>query len=382
MSPARRRVLLHALVPGLVAAGAASGAVALSVPEAQAVPVPAAVTRTLPAIAITRTGTGTFGHVVQVTPHLTSAVAGTRYYYQWLHGTTALSGATKNGHLIVLTDSGQTVRVRVTATAPGYSPRSQTFTIARPAAVAVRRLSADVVAAAKLPAGSGIWYWNHNGRRWIQVRRSGTDAMYDMAHRQLEVYVAKGGAAKLGVPVRKVKCGLPDKGCLNWMTRGTLYTTPYVYGWTVTRGIRGDILAVATSQVGYRAVLGYYALHNTKYNEFAGVGGAWCSFFQAWVANRAGHGNIIPNHTNYWTGYYDRLVKYGTRLSAPKVGSYALVTVDTHFHHTQLITWVSADKRVFKVIEGNWGERVGRRTMYVGSTNMPQRFYDPKGLPS
>lgn len=380
MSVARRKAL-RAIVTSVVASAAAATFVVAG-PEAQAAPAaaPAAKAKALPAFTITRNGDGAYGHIIRVYPH--SSVKGVTFTYQWLHGTTPLAGGTKYGHLVALTDSGRTIRVKITAHAPGYAARSQTYTIKTPPRIKVQTMPASVVAAAKLPAGSGIWYYTYNGRRWVQVRQGVTNAMYNLAPRQYKVFIAKGGAAKVGVPVRPTACGLPDSGCLNQMTRGTLYTTPHATGWTTARGVRGDLLSVATSQVGYHAVLGYYALHNTKYNEWTGVGGAWCSFFQAWVANRAGHSSIIPKHTNYWTGYYDRLVKYGTRLSAPKVGSYALVSYGTHYHHTQLITWVSPDKKTFKIIEGNWGEKVGTRTMTVGSTNAPQMFYDPKGLPS
>jgi len=69
-------------------------------------------------------GTPTVGRTLTADPRKWSPAA--TFSYQWHRGDTAIEGATGSTYMLVSADSGQKIRVTVTATAPGYETTSTT----------------------------------------------------------------------------------------------------------------------------------------------------------------------------------------------------------------------------------------------------------------
>jgi|KBSSwiStaDraftv2_1062776.scaffolds.fasta_scaffold14338_4 hypothetical protein len=339
----------------------------------------AATAPTLPAPRISISGTATLGKTVQasVAP---PGISGVSVRYSWLAGGSPVQGGTAASHQIVLTDAGRTVQVRVTFAKSGYTSRSSVRTVARPPALTVKRLTAAKVAQTGLKSGAAVWYAVVGKSRWIQTWTGSRMVMYVLRAAQNAAYLKAGGHSGPGVPTASAECRLNGRICVQHYTHGTIFTdTKGPDAYTRTRGTRGEIIAAAKTQIGYRARLGYYALHNTKYNEWSNSPNAWCSFFQAWAAARSGNGKLLPKHRTF-TSFKSRLRATGTRLSGPKVGAYVLLSVSATYSHVGLITKVAKDGGSFSIIEGNWGSKVGTRTLTTRGTNAPQQFWDLAGI--
>jgi hypothetical protein len=298
--------------------------------------------------------------------------------YVWLRNGKRVVG-TSSRHVVLLTDTGAPLTVRVTVSQAGYVSRTATGgagTIARPH---VHRVSAKALAAGHAPSGTRAWSTASTKSRWFQITNANGDSrMFRLKGARLTAFLHTGGVRAHGLPIR-TKCGLPGHGCLTHYTHGTIYTAPHgVRGITTVRGSRGDMLAVAYSQIGYHERLGYYALHNTKYNEFNHSAMAWCSFVQSWAAYYSGHPKVAPRHPRF-TKFRAHLRATGTHLRLPKVGAFALLTYSEDYSHCGLIVKTSKDRRSFEIIEGNWGGKVGTRWLSVGGANSPQQFWFPRG---
>jgi len=323
-------------------------------------------------------GTRAIGHVLTATVSPKPA-AGSTVHYAWLRHGAALSGGGSARRTILLTDTGAALAVRVTVTEPGHASRTVTASAGSIARPALKRASAASVKKGHLPSGTRVWYTTGAKQRWIQTSIPGHAAtIFLLKGARLRAYLHTGAIATHGVPV-STKCGLPGRGCLTHYTHGTIYTAPHgVVGTTTVQGARGDMIAVAASQIGYHERLGYYALHNTKYNEFVHSSHAWCSFVQSWAAYYSGHKEVAPPYPTF-TRFRKHLTTTGKKLSKPKVGAFVLLSVTETYSHCALISAVSKDKRSFKIIEGNWGGKVGTRWLTVGGYNSPEQFWYPSG---
>lgn len=106
-----------------------------------------------------------------------------------------------------------------------------------------------------------------------------------------------GPAGSLGAPTGDVRCGLPERGCLQQFRTGAVYVNSKAKH-KVTSAVApklgaADLVAVAKSQVGYRES----APRKSKYNKWIGRTGPydpWCGFFTSWLAYAAGKpGSVI-----------------------------------------------------------------------------------------
>lgn len=329
----------------------------------------------VPAFSVKITGTRAIGHRIIATLSPKPA-AGSAVRYLWLRNGVPLAGPSA-ARTILLTDTGAPLSVRVTVAQSGSSRTASASagTIARPN---IKRASAKTLAAGHVANGTRAWYTTSTTARWFQVTANGTSRMFLLKGSRLRAFRNTGGLSAHGLPVR-TRCGLPGGGCLTHYTHGTIYTAPHsVVGTTTVRGGRGDLIAVEYSQVGYRERLGYYDLHNTKYNEFNNSAAAWCSFLHSWTAYYSGHPAVAPRHSRF-VKFRAHLRRVGTNLRLPKVGAFALLTYSEDYSHCGLVVWVSKDRHEFEIIEGNWGGKVGTRYLAVGGANSPQQFWYPRG---
>lgn len=321
------------------------------------------------------TGTRAIGHRITATLSPKPA-AGSAVRYLWLRNGVPLAGPSA-ARTILLTDTGAPLSVRVTVAQSGSSRTASASagTIGRPN---IKRASAKTLAAGHVASGTRAWYTTSTTARWFQVTANGTSRMFLLKGSRLRAFRNTGGLSAHGLPVR-TRCGLPGGGCLTHYTHGTIYTAPHgVRGTTTVRGTRGDLIAVEYSQVGYTERLGYYALHNTKYNEFVQGSGAWCSFIHSWAAYYAGLPKVAPRYSMFHL-FRNHLQATAKKLRLPKVGAFVLLSVNATYSHVALVVATSKDRHEFEIIEGNWGGKVGTRFLAVGGANSPQQFWYPTG---
>lgn len=146
------------------------------------------------------------------------------------------------------------------------------------------------------------------------------------AHNQ---YWAHGGpTGKLGVPILDVECGLMDNGCLHRFTGGSVYTsdTARQTGVSLTTGQQSEMIAVAMSQVGYKAP----ASNISRYNHWMGTNYAWCSIFLSWVTAASGNGYVIPGGSRF-SYFHKNALAMGRTSSSPSIG--AIAFFDTHLYN-------------------------------------------------
>jgi len=175
-------------------------------------------------------------------------------------------------------------------------------------------------------------------------------------------YKARGGPrGSLGVPVEDTRCGLPESGCLQTFTRGTVYASGAGTATSSARGPQGDVIAAARTQVGYVQGGTRANRAETKFQAWAGSKAAWCSIYVAWSANRAGQGDVIPKHKDFLSEYrpWARSLK---RIYKPRPGALVIMNGAQTMGHAGLIAEVSANGRTFTMLDGNWNMRVRQTT--------------------
>lgn len=171
-----------------------------------------------------------------------------------------------------------------------------------------------------------------------------------------QVYRAAGGpTGKYGVPVQDAKCGLIEQGCIQRFSKGTIYSNKSKTKATgaVVTGRKGEVIAAARSQVGYKYHYSNSSVQHTKFNSFMGNTKAWCSFFTSWASAASGNGTLIPKSKSFTTFKADvnRTMKTG---HTPKVG--ALVFFNTYAPagvptHAGIVASISGS--TIRVIDGN-----------------------------
>lgn len=194
----------------------------------------------------------------------------------------------------------------------------------------------------------------------VKVHRSGRVRTWWVHGGVLREYRERGGAkGRLGAPVMDPLCGLARGGCMQRFERGVLYANgdgaDAVTGLT---GARGEVVAAARSQVGYRVRHdpgngSRYDWHS-KYNVWARSSSPWCGLFQSWFFKASGHASLVPQSTT-WGAYRDSVRRTRPTGSAPRVGALAFVSYVASGEASHVMFVVQVDGSRIKVIHGNTG---------------------------
>jgi uncharacterized protein (TIGR02594 family) len=230
-------------------------------------------------------------------------------------------------------------------------------------------------AASKARRATSIIYRKLGSGLLVQVATASRTRTWLVKGAILKAYLKRGGpTGELGVPIQDPRCALPDGGCLQTFTRGTLYSRPGKTASTSAKGAPGDMIAVARTQVGFRQK-GQRAGPRviTKYQIWAGSGEAWCSIFLAWVANRAGHPDAVKKHTHF-SIYRSWARSSLKRLKHPRVGAIMVLDGSAPLSHAAMVSKVHASGKKITVIDGNWNMHVNERTTAVAGS---MEFYWP-----
>lgn len=171
------------------------------------------------------------------------------------------------------------------------------------------------------------------------------------------LFRASGGVSgKYGVPVADAKCGLLESGCVQRFTKGTIYSSSYrkkATGVLVT-GRQGEIIAAATSQIGYhRGWRQSPVKHTTKYNQWAGSTWHWCAYFTNWAAAATGNAGLMPKH-NRIAGYV-KWAKKNLKVtrSKPRVGDLAFMDTMGAGRPTHVGIVTKVNGNTVTTVEGN-----------------------------
>jgi len=220
----------------------------------------------------------------------------------------------------------------------------------------VKSLSAKQRKATKVKGATTIKHQRFAKGLLVSVTKKGTTRTWLVTGKILKKYLAAGGpTGKLGVPVVDAKCGLVESGCVQRFSRGTLYSSSWKSkaSWTPVTGSKGEVIAAARSQVGFRYRYSTPGVQHTKFNSWMGSTRAWCSFFQSWASAASGNGSTIPK-ANSFQKFRSKVGATMKTGKTPKVG--ALVFFNTvppagTVTHVGLVTAVSGS--TITVIDGN-----------------------------
>ena len=188
-------------------------------------------------------------------------------------------------------------------------------------------------------------------------------------------YEAAGGPrGRYGVPLADARCGLLESGCVQRFSKGTLYSSSDRSKATGTRatGRKGEVIAAARSQVGYRYRYQNSSSQLTKFNRWMGSRKAWCSFLQSWASEASGNGRVIPKENTFrkFEATVKRTMRTGSR---PEVG--ALVFFNT-FPPSGVITHVGLVVDVggstITVVDGNTSGNLPPSTRGVLEREWPE----------
>lgn len=164
-----------------------------------------------------------------------------------------------------------------------------------------------------------------------------------------------GPAGKLGAPTSDIRCGLPERGCLQQFRTGAIYVNSKakdkVTSAVASRLGAADLVAVAKSQIGYRES----SPRKSKYNKWIGRTGPrdpWCGFFVSWLAHAAGKpGSVIKAKSFPALRNAER--KRGRISHTPRVGRLAYIGYFSKGtpSHVGIVSKVEGDQ--VWTIEGN-----------------------------
>ncbi len=136
-----------------------------------------------------------------------------------------------------------------------------------------------------------------------------------------------GPAGELGAPTGDVRCGLPEKACLQQFRTGAVYVNPKAKK-KLTSAVApklgaADLVAVARSQVGYREG----SPRQSKYNRWIGRTGPrdpWCGFFVSWLAHAAGKPGAVLRKKSF-PSLLAAERKRGRTSDKPRIGRLAYI---------------------------------------------------------
>ena len=168
------------------------------------------------------------------------------------------------------------------------------------------------IADSALPSGVvSARFRNYSRGAIVEVTTPTSVRTWYMYDRIYDHYVKSGRwAGTLGLPLRDMKCGLLEGGCVQRFRGGSLYINSssmsrgvYVgYG----SGVESEIIATARSQAGYEEP----SWRHNKYNAWIDGNSAWCSVFVSWTGAASGNPGMIPVHKTY-AGYVNDLKASG-----------------------------------------------------------------------
>lgn len=260
----------------------------------------------------------------------------------------------KNGTRV----SSKTQTVRFTKGKRSLASRAKTIAKSRLGAARTKTtsLTAKQRARTKVKSVTKVRHKRYTKGILVEVTKKGTTRTWFVTGKISRAYLAAGGpAGKYGVPIADAKCGLLEKGCVQRFTRGTLYSSSHTKKATATTttGRRGEMIATARSQVGYRYKYRDSGSQRTKFNKWMGTTRAWCSFFLSWSSSASGNGRTVPkvNKFSAFKSHVNRTMRTGSK---PKVG--ALVFFNTYgpshvATHVGLVVGVKGS--TIRVIDGN-----------------------------
>lgn len=180
------------------------------------------------------------------------------------------------------------------------------------------------IAKSKLPSGVSAARYRHYARATlVEVTKGSTVRTWLVYDRIKNKYASlKRWDGKLGLPMRDMKCGLLEGGCVQRFTGGALYqnTSSMSKGVYVAYGKvqEVEILAAAISQAGYVEK----SWRKNKYNTWVKGSSAWCSVFVSWAAAASGNSGAVPKRKTF-DGYLTDLKKSGVlkKSGKPPVGA-------------------------------------------------------------
>jgi len=216
--------------------------------------------------------------------------------------------------------------------------------------------SIQSVSASDLPSGvHSARFRNYTRGAIVEVTTSSSVRSWYLYDRIYDHYVKSGRwGGSMGLPLRDMKCGLIESGCVQRFTEGALYMNAssmskgvYVgYG----SGIESEIVATARSQKGYEEP----SWRHNKYNSWVKGNAAWCSVFVSWSGTASGNAAAIPVKKTYAS--YVSSLKASGRLhysGKPPLGASVLFDWGTgNPTHSGLVRGYAGTTRI-ATIEGN-----------------------------
>lgn len=196
----------------------------------------------------------------------------------------------------------------------------------------------------------------------VRVTKSAGTRTWLVEKPLVHTYRKQGGASgRLGVPVHDMRCDLPEGGCLQRFTGGSLHYSPST-GVTVGLG-KGRVsegVAVGLSQVGYREP----TWRHSKYNTWAGSTRAWCGIFQSWIAWASQNEGAVPFRKSF-PDLVPAIRAEGRKVSKPRRGDLVLFSF-TSSRTPSHVGMVLNDKgSTVRVLDGNTTSGKGSLTRGV-----------------
>lgn len=218
----------------------------------------------------------------------------------------------------------------------------------------------------KVKAVRSVSYRTHAKGLIVEVRTSSARRAWVVSGTILKRYLAdKGPKGRWGVPTSDARCGLAESGCVQSFSRGTLYAASgdRKASSSGAKGRKGEVIAVARSQVGYADRYRGTGPHTTKYNRWISSSAAWCSIFLSWTGEASGGSAGIPVERNYSS--FVRAVRASLPTGKkPRAGAIAFISTrapHSEPNHVALVTEVTRGGRTLNIIHGNYGPGGGKR---------------------
>lgn len=233
------------------------------------------------------------------------------------------------------------------------------------AAAARRTLTRAQRARTGAPKATRVVHQRYEHGLLVEVTTSTARRTWFVTGTILKRYLADGGpTGRWGVPTSDARCNLAERGCVQSFAKGTLYAAQgdSRASSSAATGRKGEVFAVARSQVGYKDRYPGVGPHTTKYNAWVGSGNAWCSIFLSWSSAAAGT-DVIPVAKGY-PAFVTKVRAAMPTGKKPRPGALAFVSTrppHSEANHVMLVTSVSKDGRWLNVIHGNYGPGGGFR---------------------
>lgn len=265
---------------------------------------------------------------------------------------------------IATTGSARTLSARKAS----LGPRAGAWTSA------TKRLTKKQSSATRLKGVTTVRYRAVAKGMLVETRTKKTTRTWRVAGKILTAYrAADGPKGRYGVPVGDARCGLMSGGCVQRFSRGVLYSSSAKKkaAGTSVRGARGEVIAAATSQLGYAKRTPNSQVQHTKFNRWMGSTRPWCSIFVSWSFAASGHRSTVPQSTSY-AKFRKEVRRTMPTGRTPKVGALAFIDTRPPADDNHVAIVIARTGKNIRIIEGNmgagWGKRgVVTRTMPASS---------------